>query len=67
MPQPTILIHEFVVSGDPRFDDEGDQMLGFYFQFADQDDQPITHLIGPYQRKGTAEKAAVKAFHARDF
>jgi hypothetical protein len=69
MQQPhSITIHEFDPAGLPvYYDDEGDQMIGFYFQFTDADDQPISNLVGPYAIKKAAEKAALRAFHTKDF
>lgn len=68
MPQPhNIMIHQFVPEGTPYHDDEGDQMLGFYFQFTDTHDQPVSDLIGPYSKGGDAERAAVHALRTRDF
>ena len=62
-----ILIHEFERHGPPYWDDEGDRMLGFYFQLTDKDDQPVSDMIGPYPYNGDAERAALRAFHNRDF
>lgn len=68
MPQPrNALIHQFDLSGTPHFDGDGDQMLGFYFQFIDEDDQPYGELIGPYAVNVEAEQAAERAFTRRDF
>lgn len=68
MPKPTnILIHEFDGSTKPYYDDDGDPMIGFYFQFTDEDDEPVSDLIGPYSYDGAAEKAALRAFRSRDF
>lgn len=61
------LIHEFDPALPPLFDDEGDQMLGYYFQFIDKDDNPVGELIGPYSDSRAAEKAAQRAFTSRDF
>lgn len=66
MTQPhSISIHEFEASGTPvYYDDEGDQMIGFYYQLTDQHDQPLTGLIGPYRYKQAVEQAARKAFNS---
>ncbi len=61
------LIHEFDAKQTPCFDDDGDQMIGFYFQFIDGLSRPIGGLIGPYKYKLACEKAAQRAFEARDF
>lgn len=69
MQQPhSVMIHEFHASGIPiHLDDEGDQMVGFYFQFTDEDDQPVSDMIGPYKHNKAAEHAALRAFNTRDF
>lgn len=68
MPQASqILIHEFIPSGPITYDDEGSQMLGFYYQFTDDQDQPVTTLIGPYNDKSHVERAANRAFKSRDY
>lgn len=68
MNQPcSILIHEFEPSAAPYYDDEGDQMLGFYFQFTDAEDQPVSDMIGPYSYRKMVEKAALRAFKSKDF
>ena len=68
MPKPTnILIHEFDLSGETIFDADGDEMLGFYYQFTDENEEPVSGLMGPYRYGPAAEKAAIRAFKARDF
>lgn len=68
MPKPiNILIHEFDETTGPYIDDDGDQMHGFYFQFIDENDEPVTDLIGPYGYDGAAERAALRAYHSKDF
>jgi hypothetical protein len=62
------LIHSFEVSDTPPyFDDEGDQLLGSYYQFINEDDEPISDLIGPYRTHKDAEKAAQRAYTIGDF
>lgn len=61
------LIHEFNTDGPVTVDDDGDQMLGYYYQFTDIDDVAIAGLIGPYLRRAEAEQAAQRAFEIRDF
>lgn len=61
------LIHVFNKDGPIIFDDEGDQMFGFYYQFTDEADQPIAGLIGPYPIRADAEKAAKRAFARKDY
>lgn len=60
-------IHEFEASGMPYFDDDGDQMIGFYYQWLDVDDNPIGGLIGPYSHQEAVESAATRAFKHKDF
>lgn len=60
------MIHEYDVTST-HLDDEGDPLLGFYFQFTDSDDQPVSNMIGPYSHNKAAERAALRAFHSRDF
>ena len=62
-----VLIHQFENFGLPYFDDEGDQMLGFYYQLLDKNNIPISKLIGPYLIGPEAEKAALKAIRENDF
>lgn len=63
-----VMIHEFEPSTAPiHFDDEGDQLLGFYYQFTDAGDQPLGDLIGPYSVNTDAERAAMRAFNSNDF
>ena len=61
------LIHEFDAASPPYFDDEGDQMIGCYYQWVSKDEQPIGGLIGPYSDRAVAEKAAQRAFDRKDF
>jgi hypothetical protein len=67
MPATDALIHEFDPKQPPQYDDEGDQMLGFYFQFIDTNEQPVSGLVGPYKYRVACENAARRAFQARDF
>lgn len=62
-----ITIHHFDKTSTPFFDDEGDQMMDFYFQFTDPCDLPVSPLIGPYRYRKQAEKAARRAFNTKDF
>jgi hypothetical protein len=62
-----ILIHNFSISSIPYFDDDGDQMFGYYYQFADENDNALTGLIGPYLHSHEAEQAALQAYQRRDF
>lgn len=61
------LIHEFDPLLPPQFDNDGDQLIGFYFQFTDEHDLPINGLIGPYRDRERAERACKRAFVTHDF
>lgn len=63
----SVLIHHFDGASEPYFDDDGDQMLDYYFQMIGIGDLPISGLIGPYRSKGAVEKAAKRAFRSKDF
>ncbi len=67
MPAHSARIHEFDSHGPPSLDDEGDERLGFYYQFIDEADDPVGGLIGPYAFKEHAERAAQAAFRRGDF
>lgn len=67
MPASFALIHEFKSTGTIIMDDEGDQMLGFYYQFAVGEEQALTGLIGPYSKRTDVERAAQAAFERGDF
>lgn len=60
------LIHEFDAAKSPILDEEGDQMVGFYYQFTDEVDVPVTGLVGPYKWKRDCEAAAKRAFKNQD-
>lgn len=60
-------IHEFEPSGPPYFDDDGDQMIGFYYQWLDENDDVVGGLVGPYSYQDMVERAASKAFDRKDF
>lgn len=63
----SVLIHRFEPSASPLYDDEGDEMLGSYFQLTDADGQPVSDMIGPYVQNKAAEKAALHALRTKDF
>ncbi len=67
MPACNALIHEFDAAKPPVFDEDGDQMIGFYYQFIDAEDTPVTGLVGPYGDKPACDKAARKAFATKDY
>lgn len=61
------LVHEFNSSGPVILDEDGDAMLGWYYQFADDEDKAVTGLIGPYSKRAEAQLAAERAFSKKDF
>jgi hypothetical protein len=67
MPVENALIHEFDAKQPPRFDIDGELLLGFYYQFVDHNDLPVYGLIGPYRHRFEAEGAAQVAFDRKDY
>jgi len=68
MPKPAnILIHEFDPAIQSVTDDDGDEVLGFYYEFIDENETPIGYMIGPYRDGPSAEKAALRAWKLNDF
>jgi len=61
------LIHNFETGCTPVFDEDGEQLLGFFYQFIDEQDLPVTQLIGPYRDKRAVERAAQRAFNRKDY
>lgn len=55
-----VLIHEFEANKQPVLDDDGDQMIGFYYQFDN------ASLIGPFKHRKEVEVAAQRAFDTND-
>lgn len=71
MPKPpdNFLVHEFTLNGTPvHFDEEGDPMIGFYYQFTWLGELELFGaLIGPYQHSTEVEFAAWQAFDNKDY
>lgn len=61
------LIHDYCASQPTQFDEDGDVLLGSYYQFLDEDDYPVGGLIGPYTDTFAAERAAKRAFRLKDY
>lgn len=62
------LIHEFDINRKPiTLDEEGDPMVGFYYQFIDINSVPVTGLIGPYKLKLDCVAACKRAFKLKDY
>lgn len=55
------LIHEFDGS---TFDEEGDVLLGFYWQILDFENNILCGLMGPYGLRNEAENACQQAFES---
>lgn len=67
MTPASVMIHSFEPSALPYFDDEGDQLIGSYYQFVDAADVPVGAMVGPYRTHGQAAAAAKLAFARHDF
>lgn len=62
-----IMIHRFEPSASPTYDDEGDEMLGSYFQLIGADGDPVSDMIGPYGQNWHAERAAMAALRSKSY
>lgn len=62
-----ILIHEFLPNEPERHDVDGELLLGFYYQFIDDNERPLFGLIGPYRHRFEVEGAAQRAFDRQDY
>lgn len=63
-------IHHYFPHPDTGFvsiDEDGDPILGFYYQLLDDKDEPVSHLMGPYGAAIEAEEAAEKALLTGDY
>lgn len=59
--QPYADIHHFAANNDTGVvDDDGDPVMGWYFQLMQNQITPLTALIGPYGSHGECEKAAIR-------
>ena len=71
MPRPpnNFLVHEFTSDGVPiHLDDEGHQMIGFYYQFTWEGGAGVFgKLVGPYSQTTEVEFAAWQAFDNKDY
>ena len=54
-------------TGHIDYDEEGDPIMGWYFQVIDNNGLPLTHLIGPYGSSDEAEEACEKAWATGDW
>jgi hypothetical protein len=67
--QAKVHIHHFYPhpdTGQIEIDEEGDPKLGFYFQFMNEDDEPISRMVGPYNTLPECEKACCREYEAGD-
>lgn len=53
-------------TGEVILDDEGDPMLGYYYQLVN-DVGPLSHLMGPYANADEAEAACLRAWDKGDY
>lgn len=59
--EPYAKIHHFFthpVTGENDYDDNGDPLIGYYFQLMKDPDTPITEIIGPYITDDSCAEAA---------
>lgn len=69
-PEPYATIHQFgphPLTGMVEYDDDGDAIIGWYYQFHHADNSPMTELMGPYNTNTEAEAAAQKAWLNNDY
>lgn len=59
-------IHHYDGSDLSKIDDEGDTLIGFYYQFLNKLDVPVGVLMGPYNSATEAEQACQSAFNRGD-
>ena len=43
---------------NPHVDDYGEELLGYYYQLFDDNNKPLTNLMGPYSTKDEVEAAS---------
>ena len=71
MPEKMIAnIHEFYphpTTGHVEYDEDGDPVLGFYFEILDNNGYPISQILGPYIDAEEAEQACHRAWTIGDF
>lgn len=59
MSEPYVDIHHFEPNNQSGMvDDDGDDLLGWYFQIMASAEEAITDIIGPYRFREMAEDAA---------
>ena len=63
-------IFEFFIdsaTGEPNYDEEGEPMIGHYYQIIDENENPISQLMGPYSSDDEAANACVKAWDNKSY
>ena len=63
-------IHNFFphpTTGEVHLDEDGDPMLGFYFDLIDDEDNPLCGMMGPYSTTEEVDKAAHRAWRTKDY
>lgn len=65
MSEPKCLIHFYDGTGH-HCDDDGEPLLGWYWQVAGEDGKPLRDLVGPYRTAHEAEEACARAWLADD-
>ena len=63
-------IHHFFphpTTGEVHHDEDGDPILGFYYEFVDEDESSLGRMMGPYSTTEEVEKAAHRAWRNKDY
>jgi hypothetical protein len=63
--QATVHIHHFFPhpdTGHVELDEEGDPQIGYYFQFIDNEGEPISRMVGPYGTLPECEAACCREY-----
>jgi len=63
-------IHHFFphpTTGEVYYDEEGDPLLGFYYDFVDDEENQIGSMMGPYSSNEQVEAAAQRAWRNKDY
>ena len=71
MPEPlNAHIHHYFPhpeTGHVDYDDDGDPIIGFYYQIVDLDGEPLSEMMGPYSNAEEAEEACHREWKSGDF
>ena len=66
----TAHIHHFFPHPDTgyvEYDEDGDPMLGFYYEIVDAEGEPLMEMMGPYRTPEEAEQACHTAWVNGDY